>query len=606
MGRSVQNWALDTFVSVHNPSTTYESNQYTWITRNERQGYIQMSNPAPLGATILSAKLRLRSTTTQSTAFVALGRCRARPSYGHMAWSNRREAVSGSEVVVTQSAGATTWEFDVTDHMQVVADGGNWYGWVLRIQNTAGNVRFYSQESGRGPELEVEWSDAPDPPTMLQPSGGRAVASTHPRVRFNYVDVSGDTTLTAIQVQISGSESFAAPMFDSGRVLTSKPEYDLDGTSYTGAVSGQTHYWRVRAQDGAGLWSGWSEPRSFTYEGKGTLEVITPSVTGLTISDDTPLVAWQMTGRQQAAYQVIVTWVQRPSVWLWTSGKITSDTTSITIPKGPISRDDRTYRITVRTWDTIDRVNTPGDPRNYQVQRDVTFDEDQDVLPVDSLVADAPAYSPEVELTATRAATPDRWMILRGNEIIHSAAGLDLWVEGTTYRYVDRTAPGMTEARYRFQPVENNERAWGNPLSAVIPDPGYLWVVSLDGSIKVPLVGRADEGATVEWEPQSQVELLTPLGARRPIMVRHSLGARVGTVTGIVATDIPGVDATTAELKSALAQLEAAGEQVRLVAGDENVPVIIHDLNMETRRYEGFGGVEFSVFQDGEFPDEDP
>src|SRR5699024_4065350 len=142
MGRSVQTWALDTFVSVHNPSTTYKSNQYTWITRNERQGYIQMSNPAPLGATILSAKLRLRSTTTQSTASVALGRCRARPSYGHMAWSNRREAVSGSEVVVTQSAGATTWEFDVTDHMQVVADGGNWYGWVLRIQNTAGNVRF--------------------------------------------------------------------------------------------------------------------------------------------------------------------------------------------------------------------------------------------------------------------------------------------------------------------------------------------------------------------------------------------------------------------------------------------------------------------------------
>lgn len=605
MGRAVVKWALDTFVSSASPSTAHYGGQYTWVTTDDRVGYIQMNSPAPLGAVIIKATLHLRSTTTQSSAFIELGRSRVRPAYGSMTWNNRASRVTDSEVAVSQTAGATAWEFDVTDHLQVVANGGNWFGWTVHVMNPSGNVRFYSQESGRGPVLEVEWSDAPDAPTNIQPSGGRAVASTHPRVRFDYVDVAGDTTMAALRVQISDSESFSSPMFDSGRVLSSVPEFDLDGTSYTGAVSGEIHYWRVCVQDGAGLWSEWSDVRSFTYEGKGTLEVITPSVTGLTISDNTPLVAWEMSGRTQAAYQIIVTWTARPTDWLWTSGKITADTTSITIPEKVIRRDDRTYRITVRTWDTIDRVNTPGDPRNYQVQRDVTFDDDASVAPVDELFVDAPNATPYVELTATRSMTPDRWMILRGNEIIHSCEGLDLWVEGTTYRYVDRTAPGMAEARYRFQPVENHVRSWGNPVGAVTPDPYYLWVSSLDGDIQVPLVGVGGESAAVEWEPQPQSELLTPLGARRPLMVRHSLGARLGSVSGSVVTNVPGMPGvTTADHKAALAELEARGEQVRLIAGDENVPAIIYDLNMGTLRYDDRGAVEFSVFQDGEFPEE--
>ena len=173
-------------------------------------------------------------------------------------------------------------------------------------------------------------------------------------------------------------------------------------------------------------------------------------------------------------------------------------------------------------------------------------------------------------------------------------------VEGDRYEYVDRTAPGMTEARYRLQPVENGARAWGNPVAACKPNPHYLWVVSLDGSLAVPLLN-----AELEWEPQSQTELLKPLGSRRPVMVRHSLGARTGTVSGQVVTDVPGVYVEAAAHKETLRRMEAAAEQVRLVSGDENVPAVIYDLNLSPRAFEDRGEVSFSVFQDGELPDED-
>lgn len=602
MGRHVSYFAQDTFVSSASPSSVNPSSSVTWVTNGSRVGFIHMNNPAPLGATILSAKLRLRSWTTTASAFVEVRRSQKRPAFSHLTWNNAPAGISGpgEPKEVSKTSGATEWEFDVTSHMQAVSDGAAWYGWRVEATNPSGDVRFHSQDSGAGPVLEVEWSDRPDAPTALSPMGGRVVSVTHPVLTFDVVDVAGDTTLSAVQVQINGTASMSSPAFDSGRVLTSTPRLRLADTSYPGAVQGTTQYWRARAQDGAGLWSDWSNVTSFNYAGRGTLTVTSPSEAGLTISDDTPVVAWNLAGRSQAAYQVIVAWVSWPSKWLWTSGKVTSTATSITVPRGVIKHDDRNFRITVRVWDTLDRVTTPGDPARYQVERDVHFDDDAGVAPVDELYVDSLNDPPEVVLTGTRGTTPDRWMVLRGNEIIHSCDGIDLHVEGDRYEYVDRTAPGMTEARYRLQPVENGVRAWGNPVAACKPDPQYLWLISLDGSLAVPLLD-----AELEWEPQSQTELLTPLGSRRPVMVRHSLGARTGTVSGRIVTDVPGVYVEAAEHKQTLRQIEAAGQQVRLVSGDENVPAIIYDLNLSPRSFEDRGDVSFSVFQDGELPDED-
>lgn len=600
MGRVVNDWSLDTYVSSFSDTESYTSGQYTWVTNGSRVGFIQMNSPVPIGATILSAKLRLESTTTQASAFIELTRCRKRTAYSYLSWKNEPGGVGNSGVVVSQTSGATVWEFDVADQLQVISNGGNWYGWRLEATNPSGNVRFYSQESGRGPTLEVEWSDAPDPPSSLSPSGGRSVSKTKPTLTFDVVDVAGNTTLSAVQVQINGTQSMSSPAFDSGRVLTSTPQLNLASTSYAGAVQGTEQFWRARAQDGAGLWSDWSEVTSFNYEGKGTLEVITPSVTGLTISDNTPLVAWALSGRTQAAYQVIVTWVKQPTKWLWTSGKITSTATSLTIPKKVITRDDRTYRITVRVWDTIDRVRTPGDLQRYQVQRDVTFDDDMSVPPVDSLSVEAIGGGPVVELVATRATTPDRWMITRDYDIIGSFTGLDLWAGGTTYKFTDLTAPGMHEARYRFHAVENNERSWGNPVSAVMPESRFAWLLSTDGEMAVPLAN-----VELSWDVEPQQEIMTPLGARRPVIVRQSLGPRTGTVSATIASDLPGsYGVTTLEHKEMLRRMDAALEPVRLAVGDENVPVVIHSLNLDTLKWDVSGTLSFEFFQDGEYPEE--
>lgn len=613
MGRAVIEWSLDTFVSSFSPSESNETSQVVWVSQGSRVGFVHMNSPVPLGATVISATLRLTSWSTPGSATVEVRRSLKRPAYGWLTWNNDPGTYTASTPVTqTQPAGATVWEFDVTGHLQGVADGMDWYGWRIVATNTGGDVRFRSQESGMGAVLDVEWSDRPDAPTALNPSGGRMVASTKPVLSFDVVDVAGDTTLSAVQVQISRSAAMdlapAVPSvpeepdvpWDSGTVLTSTPRLDLADTSYPGAVQGTPQFWRARARDGAELWSDWSEVAEFGYVGKGTFTVSSPSEAGLTISDNTPVIAWNLDGRTQAAYQVAVALTSDPGKWLWQSGKVTSTATSLTIPAGVIRRDDRNYRIIVHVWDTIDRVSTPGDPARYRITRDVHFDDDAAVAPVDSLFAEPVGESPEVVLTATRSTMPDKWMILRGTEIIASAAGADLHVGGTEYRFVDRTAPGMAESRYRFQPVENGKRAWGNPEAFATPDPRYVWVTSLDGSLKVPILN-----AEVSWEPQSQTELLTPLGSRRPVMVRHSLGARVGSVAGMFITDTNGMLGVEAgEHKAALAQIEALGEPVRLMSGDENVPVVIYDLNLSPRSYRDRGAVTFAMFQDGEFPDD--
>ncbi|WP_036959291.1 hypothetical protein [Promicromonospora kroppenstedtii] len=44
---------------------------------------------------------------------------------------------------------------------------------------------------------------------------------------FAYEDVSGDTELASARVQVSTSESFSSPVYDSGEVLTTSSDVDL-------------------------------------------------------------------------------------------------------------------------------------------------------------------------------------------------------------------------------------------------------------------------------------------------------------------------------------------------------------------------------------------
>lgn len=311
MGSALLRNLLGTYVSQDNPSTVNDPSAYMFV-RNWSgkacHAYAYWTRPFPLGATITSAKLYLTFAPkpVSGTLSVTASRLKETAKFSKMTYNNRPTSIYPNSAAVGSLTGtwvgANTLEIDITAQMQAVSDGDKWYGYRLTStwSNTAWSPKFASPQSvtpTHRPYVEIEWSDAPDVPTSLSPSGGHVVSTAQPIVRFNYTDVSGDTDLAGAQVQVSASSSFTAPMYDSGQQAVDSPQWDLTGSTFT-AVDGTTYYWRCRVQDGAGLWSGWSAVTSFKYKPLPTVNLINPpDGADSSVGDPTPPIIWESAGQ---------------------------------------------------------------------------------------------------------------------------------------------------------------------------------------------------------------------------------------------------------------------------------------------------------------------
>jgi hypothetical protein len=86
-------------------------------------------------------------------------------------------------------------------------------------------------------------------PTLKKPGDG-SVSKKLPRLQWN--KVKGAVTY---QIQVDDNSDFSSPE----TYMTTGKKYTLSGLDYG------EYFWRVRAQDGAGGWSAWSEVWSFQY-----------------------------------------------------------------------------------------------------------------------------------------------------------------------------------------------------------------------------------------------------------------------------------------------------------------------------------------------------
>lgn len=383
MGSAVLTNALATQVSQPFPTTNFNTNILLG-SRNAAStdaiAYIYFARPFPLKATILTAELVFYTTAMATgTHSIDVTRLGVKFDASRMTWNSRPVVSIGAARTVTKTgvvADRTEWRVNVADWLQSVSDGGAWYGFKVQTQEAVARY-IYSEIhplSAYRPRLEVTWSDAPNTPNGLAPSGGRAVGIAKPVLRAAYVDVSGVTTLQAVQVQINATDVWTAPTFDSGRVLTSVPELDLAATAYAGLADGATTFWRVRFQDASGLWSPWSLATTFKRDNKGTLVVDSPPVGTPKVEDATPPILWTFTGETQAFYQV---WIEHTEngvlVTDWTSTKVQTAVDDVTVPAGKITDPGVTYKLTVRVWDGKQRETTPGDPIYSEVVRYFTF-----------------------------------------------------------------------------------------------------------------------------------------------------------------------------------------------------------------------------------------
>lgn len=597
MGTSVISSGLMAQVDATRPTTNFDYATASAIRKpagggsaGEVRALLYFARPFQLRSTITSAKLVLFSGASAQvgTMSAVVQRIKTPVTFTKVTWNTKPTTFYAGTVTVTKTgplAAMTMWEFDVTAMMQSVSLGDPWYGFNISTTTINPYLAFYDPSNASvnlRPRLEVEWSDEPSKPLTLAPSGGRAISVAKPVLRCDYVDVSGETDMQALQVQINSTTTFTSPAFDSGTVLSSTPELDLNTTAYAGLTDGQVVYWRVRVQDAAGLWSEWSDPAEFKRDGKGTLTLNNPSSGTPIVEESTPPFSWSFTGETQAAYQLTI--VETDSDGLqrtWTSGKKTSTVTTVTPPVGVINSPDSTYTATLRVWDVKQRETIVGDPAYSEIVRNFTYVPSATVTATTSPTAVSQTPYPRVVVGWSRATDPDSFTILRNRQVIVS--GLvpnDVRVSGTTFTWTDRSAPPQTTLAYEVQAVVGGKASASNPTVVTTMVPRGIWLADSSRANEVMITGK-DDRAVIYGEDS---EAITVIGATEAVIVTQAMRGMEGTITGELHGGHSGIATTAQQWRDKALKIKAqASKKCWLTLGDTTIQCVIRNLTVVPR-----------------------
>ncbi len=581
--------ASDALVNQENTSKNYAGLTYLAL-RNDSGSHFRVAmyfnRPFPIGATIISATLRLHQTAAATGGSRTLTVRRLAASYKEstVSWANIPAVTGATATSSAQGDGGAVgreWAIDVTALMQEVSDGAPWYGFRIESNNSTRMNVFSREATSFQPTLDVTFGEDPDVPTVLAPSNGRAVSIARPTLRFDFTDLAGDTSMASYQVQMNlGADDPVSPDYDSGVVAANIPEhlvtFDVDPA--------EVWHWRVQVEDGAGLWSGWSEWVTFTRTAKPTVTITNPAASPNDfVTESTPPFSWTATG--QVAYQLFITDPDDVTEVLWTSGKVTSTDNTVTLPDlaTPILSPGGEYKVVVRVWDSVARESTPGDPVYTDASRDFTFELDNTVDPVSSFTVTASDGAPVNTSGWTRATAPDSYTMLRGltlDSMVAIAANLqaaDLLVSGTTYEYVDLTASPRTQYFYSVVAVVGGVSSDDNPTDTVTAEPEGVWLSTLDGEHTLCIDGTID----VRWEPSEQVAVHRPLEADNPVLITQGGNLRQGSIAGSITPRHPDSQAAAVAEWDYLTAQEQRGETLILTLADTSIRVFIYQTLRE-------------------------
>lgn len=559
----------DAYVAESTPSRNY-SNSVNLVCKTgagtQFQSYIYFALPPATyhqGVTILDAKLKLYLVSPETATHTINVRRITTLSWllSTINWSNKPVSTTTNQATVVMSGTSAVGRelvFDVTAMMQVVSDGGAYGG--FHIVNDINDYLYLgsTQHATYKPVLEITWSDDPIAPSTLSPSGNRAVALAKPVLRFDFTDVAGSTQLQSVQVQINATNVWTAPSFDSGTVATTTPQLDLATTAYAGLTAGSSTWWRVRVQDGAGLWSDWSNGAQFQRQNKSTLTITNPPVSGL-ITEPTPPITWTF-GGTQTAWQVYVTPANATSSILYNTGKVAGTALAHTLPDG-VLKDDSSYTLFLRVWDNVSREATPGDTAWVEASRNFTYSYDAATAAVTSLAATDLTPVPGVTLTWSRSTAPDSFAIRRDGKII--ASNLlpgTLSTGGTNYAYTDRAADPRKAVTWRVDAIVNGKTSNASPTVTKTLNPIGTWLQDPSRGIAVRLLGR--EPGT--WAMGETAATYNPIGGTKGVRVTQSLRGFEGSVQGTIMAGA-GISSTVAQQVTDFLALKATAGRIYLL-----------------------------------------
>lgn len=574
--------AIDASVISTKPSTNFDQGPRLHLESGAAFAFLWFNRPFPLGVTVVNATLRVYAIGSWGISpTLTVKKVTEHWGINRINWNNR-PTVGSAVATKTQSSAADgdEWAFDVTSALQGVANGAVWFG--FRIETTSGaRKHLYSANAvDYQPVLEVTYSEAPQAPTTMSPSGSRAVSIAKPVLTFDFTDTSGSTDLLAVQVQVDPSGAFASPAFDSGTVLTTLPELDLADTAYTGLTAGTETRWRCRVQDAAGLWSPWSDVERFRRDNKGTLTITSPAAPPDNyVAEWTPPLSWTLTGETQRAWRLRIVLDDDPTVEVHDTGWNQGTDTSYTLPKG-IIEDDESYRMVLRIRDTKDREHTDGDPIYTEATRTFSFAEDPTPNPVTGLTATILLPRPWVQLDWDRATMPDSFSVVEvvdgRNRVYESDLDpTDLLVSGTSYRYVVKDSrPGRVHT-WKVQAVVNGKTS-GGPTVTKRTEIRGVWLIDHDRDIEVYL---ASPGRDVgEWTMGEDSAVFYPLGSQRAVVVTQGLRGYEPTVKG---TLVGAAGRTMDQWEANLLRLRAKpGQVLTLSLGDDSIRGVARNISI--------------------------
>lgn len=596
--------ATDSYVSEKYPAKNFSNVNRLYLADNSaadtRYAYMYFGIPSGMyGTTLISAKLRLYSGTGWGgSVTTTIQRLTQKFTGTKVNWGNKPTSTSAQQATLAKTSPATNtmWEFDVTAMLQQVANGAPWYG--IRISATNSTAKwFHSAQAVTAyrPVLEITWSDAPDAPSVLIPSDGDIVSVAKPTLQWDFTDPSGDTTMQAYDLRLFSTLALAnangtGDVLDLTNQPSTVPQVDLDDTAYGGLADGSSLWWRVRVQDGAGLWSGWSPVAYWQRKTKGTLTITNPAAGGSPfVNDPTPPFTWTFTGRTQRAYEVLLTTPETPAIYIWRSGIVTSTDLQTTPPSGKITENGKTYRVIVRIYDTEDRRAVPDDPIYVEASRDFTYELSNTVATVTGFTGTVDYYRPQIVLEWDRATAPDTFLIYRDGKVVDEVQPSEVLESGTHYTYTDISAKPRKQHTWSVAAKVNGVVSSGNPTVVGTVKP-ITTTLSLPDSTMMAFLMNPDVNAARAED--SEIHYI--LNNAPPVLITQSHRGYEGTMSGVLADDtVPG---ETAE--SMLAYLEYfkdnPGIVTRMIWVDKVMKVVIRNVTDEPIPYPD-GTVDYLV-----------
>lgn len=547
--------AVDSYTNQSQPDKNYSNVDRIYVDGDTsgatKYGFIYFGLPSGLQrATIISARMRIYNGPTgwSGSSTINIHKIDAKFTATKITHNNKPGATTLAATLTKSSpASGTLWDFDITTTVQAIANGTPWYGLRIASSNNHGYMWSAQADDAKRPQLEITYTTEPFAPSVLTPNFGQITSLAKPILQWDFTDISGDTSMASFQLRlfttlVLANANGTGDALDE-TIASTIPQRDLSASAYAGLSNTATVWWRVRVQDGSGLWSGWSPVASFTRQNKGTLTLTNPPAGPAEVLDPTPAITWTFSGQTQRAYEIIISDPLTPGKYLWTSGVVTSVSLAQTVPAGIVNTPGKSYYIILRVYDTQNRRSTPADPVYTEVTRTFTLSLSAATPPVTGLAGAPDAYRAwfSLEWDRVTGAGIDTFLILRDGVVVDEVYPVDVLVSGTHYKYVDRGASP------RVAHIWSVAVKYATIMSTANP--------TVSGMVKLSTTHLADAAGGHEvflWNPDVQAaraessEVHLILGQAPPVLITQALRGYEGSLGGVVAGDlVPGLDLAT-------------------------------------------------------------